>query len=473
MITVSHAPLDILSPRGADSMGSELRTGTSLSKSELKAKTSTATAQPKNMNLPRSLRRAYSSACPPQFSANKIKETDPHQIKLLWREVMAPKTPSSKCKSQALLNTLGLSEDPATNKTPTSAFSTPISNTGTDRTQSAKNATVRDVDFEDTQLIPRGVEIYRNADPRLAGAHAHFSSDTPSNSAQSREFYRSIVQKALAGRAERDIDDSIFLSMDVKFIKSVHTAYGSMGLAGLSEPEFRAYACQNLFIGQYAVLANDVRRQLCAVRSLEMSLKPRLSADRCMWHAPPLLSNQSPSKLFGFDIYPDCQFWLCLNPDYRRNAVQVVHCKALGTFCPYFSIEFKATTDDRRIVDNQVAAAGLISLFNRYQLKLDAYPQHTPEQFKLVRHYGLTMEKDRWTVWFFEPKIAKGAWAGCTIRVLDTGSCLAEEGVVALLQWTNEIHRWGLCEYALGCEEDIKQILSSGPTNFKMSTIES
>jgi len=58
------------------------------------------------------------------------------------------------------------------------------------------------------------------------------------------------------------------------------------------------------------------------------------------------------------------------NVKYAWNSL-VVHCKSLGTFCPYFSIEFKVTIDDTRIVVNQVAGGGSISLFNGYQLKLD------------------------------------------------------------------------------------------------------
>jgi hypothetical protein len=311
-------------------------------------------------------------------------------------------------------------------------------------------------------------------DPSLgavAGAHAYFGSEEPSNPAQSCEFYRSIVQKSLAGRVERDIDDSIFLSMDTDFVQSVHTAYRSLGEAGLPESEFKIYALQDLFIGQYVLLANDARRQLCAVRSVEWPLKPQES-DR--WRAVPLLSlSDSPSKPFGFDIHPDYQFWLCdkiINADYRESIRHAVHRKALGAFCSYFSIEFKAKTDDRRTVENQVAAAGSISLYNRYRLKLDACPRPTSQQLIMVRHYGLTMEKEDWAVWLFEPKIADEAWAGCKIRKLDDGTCKAEHGVRRLLEWINEIHRWGLCEYALECEDDVKRILSRAP-NMRVSAI--
>jgi hypothetical protein len=277
---------------------------------------------------------------------------------------------------------------------------------------------IRDVDFEDTQLIPRGIYIYRMADLSqislvgLGGAHGYFGSKKPSAPDKSRDFYKSIVQESLAGRIERDIDDSIFLSMDADFAKSVHTAYRSLEEAILPEPEFKAYACQYLFIGQYVLLANDTKRQLCAVRSVQWSLKPNES-DIFIWCIPPLRSpDDPPSKQFNFDISPDCHFWLCdkiFNADYRRCLGKVVHCKALGSFCPYFSIEFEATTDNKRTVVNQVAAAGSVSLFNRYHLKLDAYPDPTREQLGQLRHYGLTMENENWTVWLFELKIANKA----------------------------------------------------------------
>ena len=218
--------------------------------------------------------------------------------------------------------------------------------------------------------------------------------------------------------------------------------------------------------------ANDATRQLCAVRSLEWSLKP-LESDR--WLEPPLISlSDSPIKPFGFYIYPDCQFWICdkiINAKYRAKIHHVVHRKALGAFCPYFSIEFKPTIGDKRVVENQVAAAGSISLYNRYRLKLAANPLPTSEQLKMVRHYGLTMENANWAVWVFEPTIANEAWVGCRMRKLDSGTCMAEPGVDGLLSWINEIHRWGLCEYALGCEDDVKHVMSRAPFTVRVPAI--
>jgi len=443
----------------------------SLSKSESNIKVST-TAPSKTTDQPRNWRRG---ACLTQFSADRIKETDPYRINLLWREVRAPKTPSYACettagrhRNEARLNESNPGEVPA------GSFTAPTTYMTTSSTkQKADNATVRDADFEATQLIPRGIEIHRLRDQSLGtlgGAHAYFGSEAPSNPAESREFYRSIVQKSLEGRVERDIDDSIFLSMDDDFVQSVHRAYHILRDARAQEAEFREYAFQALFIEQYIRLANDPRRQLCAVRSLECSIKPD---EFDLWNGPPLLPNQSTPKTFGFDIYPDCQFWLSdkiLNARYREEIGEMIRFHTFGGFCPYFSIEFKARTDDTRIVINRIAAAGSISLFNRYRLKIDAYPHPTSEQWKLVRHYGLTMEKENWTVWLFELKTVDQAWAGCNIRRLGAGACQTEQGIRRLLSWINEIHRWGLCEYALGCEEDIKHIMNGAP-NIRVSEI--
>jgi len=438
-------------PGNSSNLHSGTRPPFSLSKSEPKVRVPTTTNQPRNW------RRAH-SACLTQFSADRIKETDPYRIKLLWQEVMESKTPSyaSKNRSEAHLKESNPGEAPA------GSFTAPTSYlTNSQKKSSVKNATVRDADFEETQLIPRGIEIHTDWDldlGALAGAHGYFGSKAPSNPAETREFYRSIVEKSL--RVEREIDDSIFLSIDADFVKSVHTAYRILADARAPEPEFKIYAFQNLFIEQYVRLANDPRRQLCVVRSVESSLKP----ESRLWRAPPLIPPNRPTlKPFGFDIYPDCQFWLSdkiLNPYYRGDIGQVVHRNNFGGFCPYFSIAFKATPDDTRTVNNQVAVAGSISLFNRYQLKIRADAHPTSEHRKLVRHYGLTMEKEDWKVWLFEPKIVDYAWAGCNVRALDGGTCQTEQGICRLLTWINEIHRWGLCEYALQCEEDIKHIVS-------------
>lgn len=40
--------------------------------------------------------------------------------------------------------------------------------------------------------------------------------------------------------------------------------------------------------------------------------------------------------------------------------------------------------------------------------------------------------------------------------------CTDEYGVRELVDWINEIHRWGLSEHGPGCERDIKAVLRLG-----------
>lgn len=133
-----------------------------------------------------------------------------------------------------------LDEDTATNEDSTGSSTAPTSAIAF---CGSLSVTVRDVDFEDTQLIPRGVDIYREVDLSLgflAGPSAYFGSENPSNPSQSREFYRSIVQKSRA--VERDIDDSIFLPMGADFVQSVQRVYLTLARERVPAAEFKAYA---------------------------------------------------------------------------------------------------------------------------------------------------------------------------------------------------------------------------------------
>jgi len=338
--------------------------------------------------------------------------------------------------------------------------------------QGVKNATVRDSDFEQNQLKPRGIEILRKWDPTLnasTGPYAHFASKEPPDLGESCAFYKQVVMDSLEGTVDRTVDDSIFRRMDAGFVQSVHLGYASLAMLGLPEPEVKIFAFQKLFIGPHALILKNTERQLCAIRTVEWSIKADPIKE---WYAPPILSRSLPPKPFGFDIYPDTQFWLCdtvLNSRYRPLARQVVWVNDMGTFCPYLSIEFKAKLDDTRTVQNQVAAAGSISLYNRYLLKRHANVHPTEEQWKSVRHYGLTIEKANWTVWHIEPKLTDDIWCGCKVQRLADGTCLKEADTLMLISWINEIHRWGLCQYALDCEDDIKRFLSKD-SNFRVST---
>ena len=137
---------------------------------------------------------------------DEIEDTDPVRIDQLWKEVMAPKeatysrsTKSSRAREDAYLNKTGLSTEdtePDGSRTGTST-TLPTSSSGK---RSMKNATVRDPDFEETQLTPRGIDIHRTGDLGLGsagGAHAYFNSTIPPDPALSPTFTGILLRRVL------------------------------------------------------------------------------------------------------------------------------------------------------------------------------------------------------------------------------------------------------------------------------------
>src|SRR5271170_2711454 len=99
---------------------------------------------------------------------------------------------------------------------------------------------------------------------------------------------------------------------------------------------------------------------------IELVAKPSVEDQ---WTEPPILLPNVSARLYGFDIRPDCTYWLSLQAFNRqwRDRIQdhafVVYRRAT---CPYFTIEFK---QDASTAENQVAIAGAMALYNRYSLR--------------------------------------------------------------------------------------------------------
>ena len=123
-------------------------------------------ARSKATDRPQSRRRGRSSTRVPQYSADRIKETNPRRVARLWRQVMAPKVskklPSNAPPRSRATRSSGLGEevqsnwstlplqDAATNEIQASPSVTQVSTTRTSKSESDKNATAHDADFEDT-----------------------------------------------------------------------------------------------------------------------------------------------------------------------------------------------------------------------------------------------------------------------------------------------------------------------------------
>lgn len=117
--------------------------------------TTTMSARSKATDRPRSRRRGHSSTRVPQYSADRIKETNPRRVDRLWRQVMAPKVskklPSNAPPRSRATRSSGLGEevqsnwstlplqDAATNEIQASPSVTQVSTTCTSKSESDKN----------------------------------------------------------------------------------------------------------------------------------------------------------------------------------------------------------------------------------------------------------------------------------------------------------------------------------------------
>ena len=115
-------------------------------------------------------RKPRSSTCFPEFSADRIKETNPRRTALLWRQVTTPKPPLKPPRYTHTTTASQAKTNPRSNKSILSQEYTAKTESlaQISKTQEPKNTTIRDVDFEDTQLIPRGIEIHKKGMPSWA-----------------------------------------------------------------------------------------------------------------------------------------------------------------------------------------------------------------------------------------------------------------------------------------------------------------
>ena len=205
---------------------------------------------------------------------------------------------------------------------------------------------------------------------------------------------------------------------------------------------------------------------------IELVAKPSVEDQ---WTEPPiLLPNVSP-RLYGFDIRPDCTYWLSLQAFNRqwRDRIQdhafVVYRRAT---CPYFTIEFKRDDSTSITAENQVAIAGAVALYNRYLLRSEylGLAKKDISDNAGLKHYGATFEGCKLVIWCIEPIFAQDkTWNGCTMSRIFRGYCDREEGLKSCVQWLNEIHAWALTKYGPACQRDLKGCL--GARGIRMSDI--
>lgn len=189
------------------------------------------------------------------------------------------------------------------------------------------------------------------------------------------------------------------------------------------------------------------------------------------WTTPPTLASPSTQRtsssnaatsmatarpLLAADLTPSISYLLWTG-GFGSPAVQladVVHVRYRHMCCPYLSAEVAAEASDAaRLRARQVlAAVGAVALWNRWRL---ARWRCVAER-RLIRHYAVVLAGVLYEVWVLRLRGGEGGeWAGCEMVRVAEGEVDDEEGLGGLMDWVNEIQRWGNTVYAQGCAEDV------------------
>jgi hypothetical protein len=305
----------------------------------------------------------------------------------------------------------------------------------------------RNIRFEEEVLRRHGIEIDRSKRP-TSGPFDYFSTKQDDYTAMNSLNHV-----------------TIWMDISNEELQVVADEYTEMMRQKLCEDEYATFAKENLLKGprRAGYVAEDGRFRI--QRLVNPSLAPDPSNH---WVKPPKVVEDGVD--WSWDIRPDCSYWLSLwgfNEDWRSQVEDVTYVKKI-VVSPYFTVEFKRDGEPDDVAIKQVAAAGSIALYNRFCLYRSALQScalkksiaWTPTPTAEIRHFGLTFIGSTFSFWVLKPVTTEEDWAGCTMERLRGGDCEASaHNTKVLVQWINEIHRWGVTVHGPACKDEIKVCL--------------
>lgn len=313
-----------------------------------------------------------------------------------------------------------------------------------------------DNDFLHRVLNPRSIKISR---PTSGHAPQHFQFDAPSG-----DRARYYTEKRGAPPS------SVWLECGDAFIEEILREYDCMTERGLCEAEFASYAREKLLKREDRIRfreQDDHRRGWRAERMIELVAKPDPDG---AWIPPPLVGNHfvslgdSSYTNYGFDLRPDCAYWLSLqafSPAYKSYVGEHTFVLKDTITCPYLTIEFKRDNSGHQVAVNQVAAASALALYSRFLLRKNSLELRKQkwdlQHVEPLKHYGITFMGPQYNVWCTRVQVTKKfQWNGCATERVCQGNCRIAHGVRDLIDWINEIHCWGLTINGPECQNDVK-----------------
>ncbi|KAF8847389.1 hypothetical protein BDZ45DRAFT_607536 [Acephala macrosclerotiorum] len=305
--------------------------------------------------------------------------------------------------------------------------------------------------FRDTILLPRRISIDKT--PLSRPAFQHFRTSPPTR-------YQDIPGLT---------STTVFLEGNDRFKMNIVDQYKEMKDWGLCEAEYAQYAMEHLLKSEVRDPDAAPSRAWRTKRMIQLVAKPEW-----LWSAPPILDTP-PTKDYNFDVRPDASYWIPIdvfNERYQNLVEELAFVKYGKILCPYLSIEFKKDDSKDEKAESQIAVAASIALYNRYKLKEQRLRQKnkswTEKHLANVRHYGITFRAEAFTVWCIRPNKPLDikndeteTWTGCVMESVHKNRCNALVGVQNLMEWINEIHRWGLTVHEDSCQRDVQHCIEA------------
>ncbi|KAI1161586.1 hypothetical protein F5B18DRAFT_627448 [Nemania serpens] len=346
-----------------------------------------------------------------------VPDSNPDEIAILWKQVCPPRaTPKQSSEGSSLSNAQPFTVTP------------------------------RSSNFSEAILKPRGILF--NDKPWMISAFEHFGTKAP------RESYRNLEGLDHA---------NIWVEKSSTEVTCIAAEFKEMRDLGLGGEEYATLAKEIFLLRERRSANVSPDRRWRVERMLQLACPP---VENGHWRVPPILNSNAARNFeakWSWDIRPDCTYWLSLKGFNQEYRCQIPNCAFVQDYitCPYFTVEFKQDGQSESVTERRVAAAGSLALFNRWYLYSEAckanpsLPDNTPH----IRHYALTYLGPKFVFWIIQPTLKGSQWDGCTITRLFGADCTDEFGVRQLIDWINEIHRWGLSEYGPRCEGDMRAIL--------------
>ena len=325
-------------------------------------------------------------------------------------------------------------------------------------TTTIRKISLRDEDFSSTALGPRNISVIYEPD---VTTWEHFGTQPPKQDHVS--FYKSHVSP----------DTTVWVTPGQEFLEKVANGYRVMHHDNACDAQFVHFSTEKIFISEDTQQLRwefSDHRVWKTERQMQMVAKPCDDRKDICWHRPPVLQPEVQPGIYKFDIRPDCAYWLSLqgfNDWYTEQVKQRAFVVNDCITCPYLFIEVNKDGKDPQTANSQVAAAASLALYNWFELRKNAIQLRTTVSTKIssvddMKTYGITFAGAADDVWCIQPDSHEDSqkWVGCSMRHVSKGNCELTSGVEILINWTNEIHRWGLTIHGKSCEADIKTCIA-------------